>query len=138
VWADDRRVLAACARGLAQSDDLGDTWSYRTDGLETTYCRGVTVCGDAVLVSASRGPRGGQAAVYKGAVGDGPLERCRTGLPGWFEDNIDSACLDALPDGRLVAFGASDGRVFASQDQGASWMEAAGGLDPVRCLVVVP
>jgi len=138
VWADDRRVLAACARGLAQSDDLGDTWSYRTDGLEATYCRGVTVCGDAVLVSASRGPRGGRAAVYRGAAGDGPLERCQTGLPEWFEDNIDSSCLDALPDGRLVAFGTSDGRVFASRDQGASWMAAAGGLDPIRCLVVMP
>jgi hypothetical protein len=138
VWADDRRVLAACARGLAVSDDLGETWSYRTDGLAATYCRGVTVCGDSVLVSASPGPRGGRAAVYRGPTGRGPFERCRTGLPEWFDHNIDSACLDALPDGRLVAFGTSDGRVFASHDQGASWAEAATGLGPVRCLLVLP
>jgi hypothetical protein len=138
VWADDRRVLAACARGLAVSDDLGGTWSYRTDGLAATYCRGVTVCGDSILVSASQGPRGGRAAVYRGPTDPGPLERCRTGLPEWFDDNIDSACLDALPDGRLAAFGTSDGRVFASDDQGASWAEAATGLEPVRCLLVLP
>jgi hypothetical protein len=138
VWADDQRVLAACARGLAVSDDLGETWSYRTDGLEATYCRGVTVCGDSILISASRGPRGGGAALYRGAMSDGPLERCRTGLPDTFDDNIDSGCLDALPDGRLVAFATSDGRVFASDDQGGRWAEAANGLGPVRCLIVLP
>jgi hypothetical protein len=138
VWADDRRVLAACARGLAVSDDLGESWSYRTDGLEATYCRGVTVCGDSVLVSSSRGPRGGQAAVYRGGAGGGALERCRSGLPERFDDNIDSSCLDALPDGRMVAFGTSDGRVFASDDQGARWAEVTNGLGPVRCLLAMP
>ena len=55
------------------------------------------------------------------------FERCRDGLPAWFDDNIDSSCLDAPPDGSVAAFGTSDGRVFASTDMGASWMKTTEG-----------
>src|SRR5262249_2421624 len=107
-------VLAACAGGLAVSSDRGETWVVRTDGLDARYSRGVVVCGDMALVSASRGPRGGQAAVYRGALAGDGFERCRGGLPEWFDDNIDTHCLDGPPDGSLVAFGTRDGRGFAS------------------------
>ena len=131
-------VLAASARGLAMSTDHGGAWTFRSEGLEAPYSRAVTVCGDAVLVSASRGPRGGRAAVYRGALGGGGLERCRTGLPEWFDDNIDSYCLDAHPDRSFVAFGTSDGRVFASEDAGRSWGVFASGLPSVRRVLVLP
>jgi hypothetical protein len=131
-------VLAASARGLAMSTDHGGAWTFRSEGLEAPYSRAVTVCGDAVLVSASRGPRGGRAAVYRGALGGGGLERCRTGLPEWFDDNIDSYCLDAHPDRPFVALGTSDGRVFASEDAGRSWAEFASGLPSVRRVLVLP
>jgi hypothetical protein len=131
-------VLAACAVGLAVSSDRGTTWTFRTDGLEARYARAVGVCGDAVLVSTSNGPRGGRAAVYRGDLAGGALERCRTGLPEWFDHNIDTHCLDALPDGSSVAFGTSDGRVFGSGDAGDTWVELASGLPPVDCLLVMP
>jgi hypothetical protein len=131
-------VLAASAGGLAMSTDRGEAWTFRSEGLEASYSRAVTVCGDAVLVSASRGPRGGHAAVYRGALPGGGLERCRTGLPEWFDDNIDSYCLDAHPDRSFVAFGTSDGQVFASEDAGRSWAEFASGLPPVRRVLVLP
>jgi len=131
-------VLAASARGLAMSADHGGAWTFRSEGLEAPYSRAVTVCGDAALVSASRGPRGGRAAVYRGALGGGRLERCRTGLPEWFDDNIDSYCLDANPDRPFAAFGTSDGRVFASEDAGRSWGEFASGLPSVRRVLVLP
>jgi hypothetical protein len=131
-------VLAASARGLATSTDRGGAWTFRSEGLEAPYSRAVTVCGDAVLVSASRGPRGGHAAVYRGALAGGGLERCRTGLPEWFDDNIDSYCLDAHPDRSFVAFGTSDGRVFASEDAGRIWAEFASGLPSVRRVLVLP
>ena len=136
VWANHGHVLAACARGLAVSDDQGDSWTIRSDGLHSTYCRGVAVCGDTVLVSASDGPRGGRGAVYRGQLDGGSLERCRLGLPEWFDDNIDSYCLDATED--LVAFGTGDGRVFASSDQGTTWAEMAAGLPSVVCLLLMP
>ena len=131
-------VLAAGARGLSVSGDRGATWRLRTDGLETRYCRAVAVCGDRVLVSASIGPRGGRAAVYRAGLEDGPFERCREGLPEWFDDNIDSSCLDALNDGSYAAFGTGDGRVFGSGDGGTTWAEVATGLPAVRHLLVVP
>jgi hypothetical protein len=131
-------VLAASAAGLAMSTDRGRAWTFRSEGLEDPYSRAVTVCGDDVLVSASRGPRGGHAAVYRGALAGGGLERCRTGLPEWFDDNIDTYCLDAHPDRSFVVFGTSDGRVFASEDAGRSWAEFASGLPAVRRVLVLP
>ena len=69
-------VLAACAGGLAASVDRGTTWTMRSEGLDAPYSRAVVVCGDTVLVSASNGPRGGQAGVYRGDIRGGPFERC--------------------------------------------------------------
>ena len=131
-------VLAACAGGLAASTDRGTTWSLRTDvGLEARYARAVAVCGDAVLVSSSNGPRGGRAAVYRADITGGIFERCLAG-PGWFDDNIDTYCLDALPDGSFAAFGTSDGRVYASTDAGSTWGERVSGLAPVGRVLVMP
>ena len=130
-------VLAACAGGLAVSEDRGTTWRLRADGLEAPYSRAVAVCGDAVLVSASSGPRGGRSAIYRGALSSGGFERCRDGLPEWFDDNIDSSCLDALPDGSFAAFGTSDGHLFGSVDAGSSWTELASGLPSVRGVLVL-
>jgi len=138
VWARDGRVYAACARGLAVSEDRGDSWSMRTDGLHATYCRGVALCGDTILVSASAGPGGARSAVYRGPKDGGPLERCVEGLPGWFDSNIDSACLDAVPDDAVAAFGTADGRVFASGDEGSTWSEVTSGLPAIRCVLLMP
>ena len=33
----------------------------------------------------------------------GAFERCTAGLPGWFDENIDTYCLDALNDGSFAA-----------------------------------
>lgn len=138
VWAIDRHVFAACARGLAVSEDRGDSWTFRTEGLHAQYCRGVALSGQTVLVSASTGPRGGRSAVYRAPARGGPFERCGNGLPEWFDDNVDSLCLDALPDEGAAAFGTADGRVFASPDEGATWTEVASGLAPVRCVLLTP
>ena len=131
-------VLAACAGGLATSVDRGTTWTMRSEGLDAPYSRAVVVCGDTVLVSASNGPRGGRAGVYRGDIRGGPFERCTAGLPGWFDDNIDTYCLDALNDGSFAAFGTSDGRLFGSEDAGSTWSELASGLPAVQHVLVLP
>lgn len=130
-------VLAACAGGLAVSTDHGVSWSFRTEGLEARYSRAVAVFGDALLVSSSNGPRGGGAAVYRAGIAAGPFERCAAG-PGWFDDNIDTHCLDALPNGSFAAFGTSDGRVFATTDAGTTWDEHASGLAHLQRVLVMP
>lgn len=129
VWTGPGRVLAACARGLAVSQDGGDAWTIHTEGLHATYCRAGAMCGETVLVSASTGPSSSHAAVYRGRPDGSSLERCRRGLPEWFEGNIDSHCVGARPDGSLAAFVTTDGRVFASED------EARRGPRWPRCLV---
>ena len=131
-------VLAACAGGLATSTDRGATWSVRTDGLEAPYARAVAVCGERVLVSASDGPRGGHASVYRADLASGEFERCRAGLPEWFDDNIDTYCLDALNDGSFATFGTAEGEVYASDDAGITWHELGTGLAPVQHLLIVP
>ena len=138
VTTADGLVIAACAGGVAISTDRGTTWTYRTNGLDTRYSRAVAVCGDVLLASASRGPRGGGAAVYRGALAGGAFERCREGLPEAFEGNIDTYRLDALRLGEVAALGTEDGRVFVSHDAGATWSLLAEGLGDVRRVLVLP
>jgi PQQ-like domain len=135
---DPRRVLAATARGLADSADAGASWTYLTEGMHARYCRAVALAGDTVVVSCSTGPRGGRATLYRrplDAPADTPFQRCRDGLPEWFPANIDTACVDAS--GPTVAFGTAAGEAFASADAGVSWERVAVGLPPVRCLLLL-
>jgi len=138
VLARPGRLYAACARGLAVSPDCGGTWAIKVQGLHATYCRGVAVCRDWVLLSASEGPRGRRSALYRGSLDPASLERCGNGLPEFFDANIDSLCLDAVPSGELAAFGLPDGSVYASLDQGESWDLVASGLPRVNCVLTLP
>ena len=131
-------VYAAGARGLSVSSDAGESWRTATRGLHATYCRSVAVCGSTLLVSASDGPSGGRAAVYRSTDGAETFERCAVGVPDWFEGNIDSLCLDALPDGALAAFASESGELFTSTDRGATWSRAAERLGRVTCVLVMP
>ena len=129
-------VLVAAAAGFGASRDGGDSWDFTTAGMHAHYLRAVAVAGDTVLVSASSGPGGRRSALYRRPLDDtAPFERCRAGLPQWFSDNIDTACLAAS--GSMVAFGTADGRVFRSFDAGATWDLAAKGLPEVHCILPV-
>lgn len=138
VATAEELVLAACARGIAISTDRGATWTMRTDGLDARYARAVVVCGDRILVSTSEGPRGGHAGIYGADLVRGAFERCRLGLPEWFDHNIDTYRLDALNDGSYAAFGTTDGRVYRSEDGGGTWVELADVRLPVDHLLIVP
>jgi len=128
-------VLLAAADGFGLSHDGGDTWQFATAGLHAHYLRAVAVAGQDVLVSASAGFHGRRSAIYRRPLEGGPrFERCEVGLPRWFDDNIDTACLAA--GGPLVVFGTGDGRVYRSLDAGARWELAAKGLPPVGCVLV--
>lgn len=137
VTTGHKRVYAAGGEGLHVSLDKGSTWTESHDGLHAGYCRGVAVCDDSVLLSASTGPDGKRSAVYRGDFDGSAFERCTQGLPEWFDENIDSYNLDSLPDGKLAAFGTRDGRLFASTDRGVSWAEIASGLPEVNRVLVL-
>jgi hypothetical protein len=124
------RVLAATAWGLAESHDTGASWAFEDDGLHATYCRAVAACDESVLMSASLGPRGGRAAVYRRSMSGGPFEKCDKGLPEWFSDNIDTGCLDAASS--RAVFGTRDGDVFVSEDHGETWAQVSSGMSPIN------
>jgi photosystem II stability/assembly factor-like uncharacterized protein len=128
-------VLVAAAAGFGMSRDGGDTWQWDNTGLHAHYCRAVALGEGAVLVSASTGHQGRRAAVYRRPFAEPePFERCRAGLPEWFGDNVDTACLAAL--GSTVVIGSEGGCVFLSSDGGQRWQEVAKGLAPVRAVAL--
>jgi len=84
-----------------------------------------------VLVSASRGPRGTAAQLYRGSLDGGVLESCRSGLPDEFTGNIDTHCLLATGEGWFVGNGST---VWSSEDGGTTWGIAIEDLAPITCL----
>ncbi len=130
-------VLAANAYGLAISRDRGLTWAFETEGLHAEYSRAVAIAGDWLLLSASTGPRGERAAVYRrplDAPSGSPFERSRTGLPEWFDGNIDTRCLVAR--GESAVLGTGDGTLYRSDDAGASWELLTADLPPIIALAL--
>ena len=130
-------IFAATARGLAASGDSGVSWSLESEGMHSRYCRAVAATSEHVLVSASDGPGGRNACLYRrGAESAGRFEKCAGGLPDWFSDNIDTGRLAAHR--CFAAFGMRDGRVFVSGDEGSDWRLIEQGRSSINCVVVAP
>jgi hypothetical protein len=127
-------VLVASAEGFGVSRDGGDRWTFSTAGLHAHYCRAVAVADEHVLLSVATGFHGRRSALYRRPLDGARFERCRAGLPDWFDDNIDTGCLAAA--GALVVFGTGDGRVYRSLDAGASFSLALKGLPPISSLAL--
>jgi len=119
---DPHLVLAAAGYGFAVSRDAGKTWSVTTDGLYSPYCRAVAFTATGALVSASDGPFGKKAAVYRWSPDGGPPERCTDGLPEWLAGNVDTRCIDTTRD--LAVFADHDA-VWVSRDDGGTWEHRA-------------
>ncbi len=124
-------VFAATALGLASSHN-GHDFEFRTDGLHASYCRGVVVLEDRVLVSASTGPSTSRGRLYKSELWAGRLEPVTDGLPEWFEGNLNTSCLVAHGSEVFAGFGDT---VWRSSDGGDTWSEVADGLPRITCLV---
>jgi hypothetical protein len=124
-------VVAATGTGFAISGDGGRTWAVDDEGLHASYLRAVAVAGDAVVVSASRGPGGGDAALYRRPLAGGAFERIGAGLPA-LGGNVDTGWVVA--DGDLVAVALADGSVHRSEDGGRTFECVADGLPAPRWL----
>lgn len=125
-------VFAATARGLAVTRDHGGEWDFVTEGLHASYCRAVALTADAVFLSVSTGSRGGRAAVYRAGLDELVFERCATGLPEWFTDNVDTRCIATTDEAVFV--GDPSGTLYRSDDGGSSWTTAADGFDRITGL----
>ncbi|MGH2793790.1 MAG: WD40/YVTN/BNR-like repeat-containing protein [Actinomycetota bacterium] len=128
-------AFAATAIGMAMTRDAGDSWEFTEEGLHAAYCRAVAVAGDTLLLSASMSHTGKRSALYRRPIDGEAFERCVSGLPEWFADNVDTGCLDA--DGERAALGTSDGFVFVSEDAGRTWSQAASGLGSISAVALV-
>jgi len=133
VWGRADFVVAAAAVGLLVSNDAGLTWNAHARGLHATYCRAVAVPDEAILVSASEGPRGKQSAIYRTNIH--ASERFDR-VTDWIDGNVDSHALDGF--GAHAAFGTPQGDVYESTDAGATWILTHRGLAPVTSLSLVP
>jgi hypothetical protein len=112
--------------------DGGRTWVVDDEGLSASYLRAVAVAGDAVVVSASRGPGGGGSALYRRPFAGGAFERIGAGLPDDLGGNVDTGWLVA--DDGMVAVALPDGSVHRSTDGGNRFDPVAEGLPPPRWL----
>ena len=119
-------VFAACAYGLASSHN-GHDFEIRNGGLHASYCRAVAVLEDRVLVSASTGPSTSKGRIYRGDFFEGDLEPVMSGLPEWFDQNLNTSCL-VVRNGVVYA-GVGD-TIWLSEDKGDSWDTAV--TEPVR------
>ncbi len=123
-------VFAATAHGLAQSGN-GHDFDFRTEGLHASYCRAVAALESRLLISASNGPSTSQGRLYAGDLWEGPLEPVTSGLPQWFDGNLDTHCIAVRGGAAYVGFGDT---VWQSADGGETWAEATGGLPEITCL----
>ena len=129
-------VYAASAIGLGVTTDGADSWEFQITGMHAVYCRAVAIGGDYALVSASLGPSGGKAAVYRRPLdGSTPFRKCEDGLPEWFAGNVNTFCLDAVGDRGVIA--APEGAVYESVNGGVTWSMVAEGLPGVHCVALV-
>jgi hypothetical protein len=123
-------VFAACARGLAFSHN-GHDFDIRSDGLHAPYCRAVSVMEDRLLLTASTGPRTAKGRLYAGDLWEGELTPVTSGLPEWFDDNVDTHCVSATGTTAHLGF---DDTVWRSDDSGSTWEVLTSGLPKITCI----
>ena len=138
------RLYAQNHGGVYRSDDEGGSWTYIADGLPSDFGFPIVVDPrdpDTVYVfplqgAGGRYPPKGAARVWRSrdagetweALGGGP----RDGLPDGFFVGVmrDGMSVDDHEETGLY-FGARDGSVWGSFDDGASWHELVRGLPDV-------
>lgn len=123
-------VFAASARGLAVSHN-GHDFEFRSEGLHAPYCRGIAVMEDRVLFSASTGPRTSRGRLYTCPLWEDAIEPVTSGLPEWFDDNLNTHCIAA--DGPRAFVGHGD-TLWLSDDHGATWSVLTAGLPKITSI----
>lgn len=134
------RLYAQNHHGVYRSDDGGDQWVSIAEGLPADFGfpivvhphRPDTVYVFPLVADGERIPPNGQARVWRSDDAGGSWTASSSGLPDGFYSAVmrDALTADA-GDPMGLYFGARDGSVFASTDDGASWSQIGAHLPDV-------
>ncbi|HEY2043149.1 MAG TPA: hypothetical protein VGH11_10775 [Jatrophihabitans sp.] len=137
------RLFAQNHHGVYRSDDNADTWKSIADGLPSDFGfvmlahprRSATAWVIPMKADGERIPPDGQLAVHRTDDAGDTWTRLDNGLPHHEYNAVlrDAAAVDtAEPAG--VYFGTRGGTVYASSDEGASFVQIATNLPDVLCI----
>jgi len=122
--ASDRRVYANTYRSVYISEDKGDSWEHRSNGLNNRYGRGITVNPgnpDTILCGVSDGPSGGavNGQLYYTEDAGVNWTHVSKGFPEATKKNIDTFHIAYA--GKDIAWVTDETTLFMSRDRGKTW-----------------
>lgn len=130
------RVYANTAAAVYLSEDRGQSWQHRAEGLEAPYGRAVVVHPedpDCILASFSKGPGTNvQGRLYRSDDGGRTWSHVTEGFPSSTRDNIDTFHLAFSARG--TAWAVVESTLYRSADQGHTWEVAWQAPDLVAAI----
>ena len=143
--ANPDELYMTSGTGLYHSRDAGASWDHLTD---TEFRIGypdhlVISPRDAGVLFMSGGQQDptawrrshyADATVLKSSDGGRSWDEARRGLPESRRANVEAMCMARHGNGFTLFLGNTDGEVFTSEDEGASWSLIASGVTPISKL----
>ena len=119
----DRRIYANTANAVYLSEDRGQSWLHRADGMRERYGRAIAVHPtdpDCLLATASHGPGGDvQCQLYRSEDAGLTWTHVTEGFPTSTRKNIDTFHVAFSSEG--LAWAVVEATLFVSQNRGRSW-----------------
>ena len=132
------RVYANTANAVYVSENRGDSWDHRAEGLPFSYGRAIAVHPDepdCLLATVSQGPgRGAEGRMFRSDDAGKSWTHVTDGFPSSTNGNIDTFHVVFSRDGK--AWAAVDKQLFQSDDAGRSWetfWEAPEAIGMIAC-----
>ena len=121
--AAPERVYVNTADAVFVSQDRGESWRHRADGLPCRYGRAIAVHPedpDCLLASVSRGPRAeGTGRLFRSVDAGRSWAPPDGGFPESTQDNVDT--FQVAFDAGGAAWACVEDRLFRSRDRGRNW-----------------
>jgi len=135
--ADASRVYANTANAVYISEDRGQSWTRRAEGLSARYGRAIAVHPedpDLILATVSDGPRGENVhgKLYRSEDGGRTWQQVKDGFPESTKGNIDTHGVTFTPDG--LAWAAADDTLYVGENRATEWKEAWKAPKRIRVL----